>query len=343
MQNPLRLQMMGVDVMEDLQETNSQQALLFALEASKIIFQSRVHSMEQDETCSRFLFQKVHRESSALSSLKKEAGLYLALCDLIDQDLLEVYDNMLLAGITCESMRKDYKILSKVIANWVRSALGSVNHPDQICAVPGRTISESLMLLSDTMAYLQDRGMDTCFINLDQEKAFNRISHTYMIDIPESAENMVQRGRAMCKIMGGTYCQDLDHSLKLCCCSHLNNIPLHLEVHRRGKNVPNIALMLMATVVCSCTKLCVDPQYANTKCHYDPVLSGLFPGSHTKTNIDRAWRTINSVKDILRSARTLLVFQNKVLIPTDSRRLAHSKVQDNVLRDALQLEAAAAK
>eukprot|EP00061_Rhincodon_typus_P017663 g46456.t1 len=54
--------MMGVDVTEDLQEVNSQLALLFASEASKIIFWSRARTVEQDKTCLRFFFQKVHKE-----------------------------------------------------------------------------------------------------------------------------------------------------------------------------------------------------------------------------------------------------------------------------------------
>eukprot|EP00061_Rhincodon_typus_P011065 g35817.t1 len=73
----LLLQTMGVDVTEDLQEVKSQQVSLFASEASKMIFQSRVCSVEQGETCSRFFFQKVHRESSVLSSLKEEVGLIM--------------------------------------------------------------------------------------------------------------------------------------------------------------------------------------------------------------------------------------------------------------------------
>eukprot|EP00061_Rhincodon_typus_P010288 g34473.t1 len=57
MQNLLLLQTMGVDVKEDLQEVRSQKALFFASEASKIIFWSRVRSV--DETCSHFFFQKI--------------------------------------------------------------------------------------------------------------------------------------------------------------------------------------------------------------------------------------------------------------------------------------------
>eukprot|EP00061_Rhincodon_typus_P001662 g15398.t1 len=73
------------------------------------------------------------------------------------------------------------------------------------------------------------------------------------------------------------------------------------------------------------------------------VFYGLFPGMHTETNIDCTWRTINSVKDLLWSARNVLVFQSKELTLAECGRLAHSKAQDDVLRDALKLGAAAAK
>eukprot|EP00061_Rhincodon_typus_P001531 g15035.t1 len=123
------------------------------------------------------------------------------------QDLLELYDSTLLAGTMCESTRKgiitfifkqkeerkeirnwqpisllnvDYKTLSKVITKWVRSALGLVIHPDQICAVLVWNITESLVLLRDTIAYVRVKGLETCLISLDQEKTFDRISHRYM-------------------------------------------------------------------------------------------------------------------------------------------------------------------
>eukprot|EP00061_Rhincodon_typus_P015516 g43230.t1 len=56
-------------------------------------------------------------------------------------------------------------------------------HPDQTCAVPGRKITETLMFLRDTVTYVQDRGVDTCLISLNQEEAFDRILHTYMRDV----------------------------------------------------------------------------------------------------------------------------------------------------------------
>ncbi|XP_067824015.1 uncharacterized protein [Heptranchias perlo] len=43
---------------------------------------------------------------------------------------------------------------------------------------------------------------------------------------------------------------------------------MYKSPEKGGKNTPNVTLILMATFVCSCIKLCVDPRYANTKCHY---------------------------------------------------------------------------
>ena len=54
----------------------------------------------------------------------------------------------------------DYKILSKDIANRIKSALEQVINPDQTCAAPGRKISDSLAMLRETIAFVQDRGLD---------------------------------------------------------------------------------------------------------------------------------------------------------------------------------------
>eukprot|EP00061_Rhincodon_typus_P017387 g46063.t1 len=133
--------------------------------------------------------------TKALKSLEKNkipesdgfpAELYSALWELIGQDLLEVYDSTLQAGTMRKSMRKgiialiykqkrekevtgsrrpisllnvDYKILPEVTDNWMRSAPGSGIHPDQTCAIQGRKIAESLTLLRDMIACVQDRRL----------------------------------------------------------------------------------------------------------------------------------------------------------------------------------------
>eukprot|EP00061_Rhincodon_typus_P008700 g31546.t1 len=75
----------------------------------------------------------------------------------------------------------------------------------------------------------------------------------------------------------------------------------------------------------------------------DSMLHGLFPVTHTETNIDCGWRTINAMKDALWSAQNLVAFQSKQLTLTGGCSLAHSKVQDYMLRDELKLGAAASK
>eukprot|EP00061_Rhincodon_typus_P007144 g28521.t1 len=133
--------------------------------------------------------------TKALESLEKNktprsdglpAELYSALWDVIGQDLLEVYHNMLLA---------DYKIQFKVITIQVRSALGSVIQPDQTCAVPGRTDPEIFALLWDMITYVQDKEVDTCLISLDQEKALQILGPLlfviYINDLDENIEGVV--------------------------------------------------------------------------------------------------------------------------------------------------------
>eukprot|EP00061_Rhincodon_typus_P015972 g43936.t1 len=43
---------------------------------------------------------------------------------------------------------------------------------------------------------------------------------------------------------------------------------MYKTLDKRRKNVPNAILILMASFVCGCIELCVDPKYANIKCHY---------------------------------------------------------------------------
>lgn len=39
------------------------------------------------------------------------------------------------------------------------------------------------MLLRATTAEVQNRGVDTCLVSVNQEEAFNRVSHMYMMDV----------------------------------------------------------------------------------------------------------------------------------------------------------------
>ncbi|KAJ4949652.1 hypothetical protein JOQ06_021161 [Pogonophryne albipinna] len=53
-------------------------------------------------------------------------------------------------------------------------------HPDQACAVPGRKITDSLLLIRDTICHARDRNFRLVVLNLDFENAFDRVSHQYL-------------------------------------------------------------------------------------------------------------------------------------------------------------------
>ncbi len=53
------------------------------------------------------------------------------------------------------------------------TVLEDVIHPDQACAVPGRKITDSLVLIRDAICYARDRNIRLVVLNLDFEKAFD--------------------------------------------------------------------------------------------------------------------------------------------------------------------------
>eukprot|EP00061_Rhincodon_typus_P008418 g31008.t1 len=69
---------------------------------------------------------------------------------------------------------------------------------------------------------------------------------------------------------------------------------MYKTLDKWGKNRPGIALILMFTFMCGCFKLCVDPRYANSKCHYKFVKKIAF--DHKST---RKW----SAHSVLKSLR----------------------------------------
>ena len=75
----------------------------------------------------------------------------------------------------------DYKILTKVLCNRLRPILETIVHPDQTCAVPGRSIIDSCNLIRDQLDFCNSRNCPGILLSIDQEKAFDRVSHHYML------------------------------------------------------------------------------------------------------------------------------------------------------------------
>lgn len=77
----------------------------------------------------------------------------------------------------------DYKILSKVLTNRLRSVISSVVSDAQVCGVPNRFSSEHVRLLQDVIDYSNVNNLGGALVSLDQEKAFDRIDWPFMLRV----------------------------------------------------------------------------------------------------------------------------------------------------------------
>ena len=83
-------------------------------------------------------------------------------------------------------MNVDAKIIGKVISLRLRRCMPSIVHIDQSCSVMGRSISDNVHLLRNIFDYVEQKNIACIFLNLDQAKAFDRVSHTYLIRVLEA-------------------------------------------------------------------------------------------------------------------------------------------------------------
>ena len=80
----------------------------------------------------------------------------------------------------------DYKIIAKALANRLISVLPSLISEEQTAGVPGRSITESTNLIRDVVDYATDQNQPCILLSLDMEKAFDRVSHTFLIRVLKS-------------------------------------------------------------------------------------------------------------------------------------------------------------
>ena len=109
------------------------------------------------------------------------AGFLGALLTLLKKD--GTPDGPLKSYRPLSLMNTDYKILSKVFNNRLRKVIASIIHRDQTCSIPGRTIHDNIHLIRSIVEH-QDRMKDPVgIIQWDQEKAFDRINHRYLMGV----------------------------------------------------------------------------------------------------------------------------------------------------------------
>ena len=77
----------------------------------------------------------------------------------------------------------NYKICSKVLSLRLSKVLEFIIDPDQPCSVPGRKITSNLHILRDVLDYIDRTNETGILISLDQEKAFDRVNRTFLLNL----------------------------------------------------------------------------------------------------------------------------------------------------------------
>ena len=77
-------------------------------------------------------------------------------------------------------LNTDYKILATVLATRLKPLLPKVINEDQTCGIPGRSIFQNLFRLRDIAYDASINGGDVIMINLDQEKAFDKVDRSFL-------------------------------------------------------------------------------------------------------------------------------------------------------------------
>ena len=114
-------------------------------------------------------------ETGELSESQKLSYITLICKDKTRADNMKCYRPISLLNV-------DYKIISKVLSSRLSNVLPNIIGLDQTCSVKGRSIFDNLHLLRNVIDYIEQKDIGACFISLDQEKAFDRVSWSFLLD-----------------------------------------------------------------------------------------------------------------------------------------------------------------
>ena len=80
-------------------------------------------------------------------------------------------------------LNSDYKIISKTLANRLKKALPFIINIDQSFGIKGRSIHDNIIELQSLFNYIENKNLSAIFLNIDQEKAFDRVSHKFLFKV----------------------------------------------------------------------------------------------------------------------------------------------------------------
>jgi len=79
-------------------------------------------------------------------------------------------------------LNTDYKLLMKTLSIQLASHIHALIHPDQTRFIPWRTIFDPIRLSQTMCAYADFMEEDGTIVALDQEKAYDKIDHHYLLE-----------------------------------------------------------------------------------------------------------------------------------------------------------------
>ena len=125
----------------------------------------------------RIIFSAIFDRGS-LSKSQKTSYISLICKNVNEPELCKNYRPISLLNV-------DYKILTKALCNRLRLCLSDIIHPDQTCSVPGRSIFDNCHLIRDIINDINNTDTEDfgILLSTDQEKAFDRVDHSYLLYI----------------------------------------------------------------------------------------------------------------------------------------------------------------
>ena len=146
------------------------------------------------------ILKKVVDQAIERGNLPKEMKLYITLLpkDLANRTEVSKYRPVSL-------LNADYKIISKILTSRLQPVMHKLVQEDQQCAVKGRKIQNHLHNIREIITYCRVKDIPARILSLDQEKAFDRVSHSFLHKVLE-ASNISKYVRDWIKILYDNPC-----------------------------------------------------------------------------------------------------------------------------------------
>lgn len=156
------------------------------------------------------VFQKENAKSPGIDGLPIE--FYTTQCELIKNDLLDLYNSILFRNETIPtSMTRaiiillpkndekellknwrpvsllcvDYKILTKIISNRLKTTLDQTISKEQTCGIPNCSIFSNLLTILELIYHSNTKNTQSYIVSIDQKKAFDKLDKEFLYKIME--------------------------------------------------------------------------------------------------------------------------------------------------------------